>query len=277
MEEKFGRALREGLKFSFAPEFQIESYLRYQGEKFAEYFDANTYLRITKALDYFDPALATGGDLARALAAAACRFLVVSFTTDWRFAPGALARDRQGARRQRPRTCRTPRSPRRTATTRSCSTIRSTWRSCARTSSASPQRRERAGRNRRLRQGPVLTNVRTEQAPRRGSVARGDRRSRGIDARPGARALRSFRGGRRRPRRLRDDRPLDRARLARAGPRLRRRQPARLPRARARRHRLRHRDRRRRACSRASGTASTCCRATSSRASPGSTTRRSTA
>jgi homoserine O-acetyltransferase len=92
MEEKFGRALREGLKFSFAPEFQIESYLRYQGEKFAEYYDANTYLRITKALDYFDPAHATGGDLARALAPARCRFLVVSFTTDWRFAP-ARARE----------------------------------------------------------------------------------------------------------------------------------------------------------------------------------------
>jgi homoserine O-acetyltransferase/O-succinyltransferase len=87
MEEKFGRALRDGLRFSFAPEFQIESYLRHQGEKFAEYYDANTYLRITKALDYFDPAGATGGDLARALAPAACRFLVISFTTDWRFAP----------------------------------------------------------------------------------------------------------------------------------------------------------------------------------------------
>jgi homoserine O-acetyltransferase len=87
MAEKFGRALREGLHFSFAPEFQIESYLRYQGEKFAEYYDANTYLRITKALDYFDPAVATGGDLARALAPAICRFLVIAFTTDWRFAP----------------------------------------------------------------------------------------------------------------------------------------------------------------------------------------------
>ena len=87
MEARFGRQLREGLQFSFAPEFQIESYLRHQGEKFADYYDANTYLRITKALDYFDPALATGGDLPRALASAACRFLVVSFTTDWRFPP----------------------------------------------------------------------------------------------------------------------------------------------------------------------------------------------
>src|SRR3954453_8246434 len=87
MEQKFGRALRDGLKFSFAPEFEIESYLRHQGAKFAEYYDANTYLRITKALDYFDPAQATGGHLARALAPAVCRFLVVAFTTDWRFAP----------------------------------------------------------------------------------------------------------------------------------------------------------------------------------------------
>src|SRR5437764_11358611 len=87
MGERFGRALREGLNYSFAPEFEIESYLRYQGEKFSEYFDANTYLRITKALDYFDPASTTGGDLTRALAPATCRFLVISFTTDWRFSP----------------------------------------------------------------------------------------------------------------------------------------------------------------------------------------------
>jgi len=87
MEEKFGRSLRDGLKFTFDSEFEIESYLRHQGEKFADYYDANTYLRITKALDYFDPAHATGGNLARALEPARCEFLVVSFTTDWRFAP----------------------------------------------------------------------------------------------------------------------------------------------------------------------------------------------
>jgi len=88
MAGKFGRQLRTGsLAYSFEPEFQIESYLRHQADKFAGYFDANTYLRITKALDYFDPALAAGGDLARALAPATARFLVVSFTTDWRFSP----------------------------------------------------------------------------------------------------------------------------------------------------------------------------------------------
>ncbi len=68
-------------------EFQIESYLRYQGDKFAEYFDANTYLLITRALDYFDPAGRFNGNLAKALARATAKFLLVSFTTDWRFAP----------------------------------------------------------------------------------------------------------------------------------------------------------------------------------------------
>ena len=92
MEARFGRQLRDGLRFSFAPEFQIESYLRYQGEKFADYYDANTYLRITKALDYFDPALGSSGDLAQALSSARCRFLVVAFTTDWRF-PVARSRE----------------------------------------------------------------------------------------------------------------------------------------------------------------------------------------
>jgi len=68
-------------------EFEIESYLRYQGDKFSEYFDANTYLLITRALDYFDPARAFGGSLTKALAHVTAKFLLVSFTTDWRFAP----------------------------------------------------------------------------------------------------------------------------------------------------------------------------------------------
>lgn len=103
MEAKFGRRVQgeanssdQGLAEAVADyaystqevEFQIESYLRYQGDKFSEYFDANTYLLITRALDYFDPARAHGGDLSRAFALArGVRFLLVSFTTDWRFSP----------------------------------------------------------------------------------------------------------------------------------------------------------------------------------------------
>ncbi len=98
MNEKFGRQLRRALdevasgdgSYHYSTldvEFEIESYLRYQGDKFAEYFDANTYLLITRALDYFDPARAFGGNLSQALARATAKFLLVSFTTDWRFAP----------------------------------------------------------------------------------------------------------------------------------------------------------------------------------------------
>ncbi|MHB1200596.1 MAG: homoserine O-succinyltransferase MetX [Polaromonas sp.] len=90
MNEKFGRQLRGGAAIRFSTqeiEFEIESYLRYQGDKFAEYFDANTYLLITRALDYFDPASAFGGELSGALANASAKFLLVSFTTDWRFPP----------------------------------------------------------------------------------------------------------------------------------------------------------------------------------------------
>jgi homoserine O-acetyltransferase len=94
MATKFGRALRRpagGLddeyRFSFDVEFEVESYLRYQGDKFADYFDANTYLLITRALDYFDPAKDFDGDLTAALAHTRAQYLVASFATDWRFAP----------------------------------------------------------------------------------------------------------------------------------------------------------------------------------------------
>ncbi len=88
MDAKFGRNLRENvLKFNFDIDFQIESYLRYQGDKFADTFDANTYLRITKALDYFDPAASHHGDLTAALKNSEADYLVVSFTSDWRFSP----------------------------------------------------------------------------------------------------------------------------------------------------------------------------------------------
>jgi homoserine O-acetyltransferase len=88
MAEKFGRRLRHGRhSFNYDVEFEVESYLRYQGDKFANYFDANTYLLMTKALDYFDPAREDGGDLTATMARSRAGFLVVSFSTDWRFSP----------------------------------------------------------------------------------------------------------------------------------------------------------------------------------------------
>ncbi len=88
MAEKFGRDLRSGkYQFGFGVDFEIESYLRYQGDKFSSYFDANTYLLITKALDYFDPAREFGGDLSKAFSKTSAAFLLVSFSTDWRFPP----------------------------------------------------------------------------------------------------------------------------------------------------------------------------------------------
>ncbi|GAB2898052.1 homoserine O-acetyltransferase [Uliginosibacterium flavum] len=88
MAEKFGRKLRHGEhKYHYGVEFEIESYLNYQGDKFAKFFDANTYLLTTKALDYFDPAFDYGGDLKAALARAKAKFFLASFTTDWRFPP----------------------------------------------------------------------------------------------------------------------------------------------------------------------------------------------
>ena len=93
MAEKFGRELQRAsgapkeYRFSFDVEFAVESYLRHQGDKFSGYFDANTYLLITRALDYFDPAKNYGGDLSKALVPAKANFLVASFSTDWRFSP----------------------------------------------------------------------------------------------------------------------------------------------------------------------------------------------
>jgi homoserine O-acetyltransferase len=88
MAGKFGRGLRSGeYKYGYDVEFEVESYLRYQGDKFAAYFDANTYLLMTKALDYFDPARLTDGSLRKALAPVSAGFLVVSFSSDWRFSP----------------------------------------------------------------------------------------------------------------------------------------------------------------------------------------------
>jgi homoserine O-acetyltransferase len=88
MADKFGRGLRSGqFKYNYDIEFEIESYLRYQGDKFATYFDANTYLLMTKALDYFDPAHDFDGDLNKAFSRAKADFVVISFSTDWRFSP----------------------------------------------------------------------------------------------------------------------------------------------------------------------------------------------
>ena len=89
MEAKFGRGMRHAQPNYTTQdiEFEIERYLRHQGYRFSEYFAANTYLLITRALDYFDPARGHGGDLTAAFAAARCRFQLVSFTTDWRFSP----------------------------------------------------------------------------------------------------------------------------------------------------------------------------------------------
>ncbi len=88
MKAKFGRDLKSGqYHFGFDAEFQVESYLRYQGEAFSRYFDANTYLLMTRALDYFDPARDYQDNLQTALAHARCRFLVIAFSTDWRFSP----------------------------------------------------------------------------------------------------------------------------------------------------------------------------------------------
>ncbi|MCI0591121.1 MAG: homoserine O-acetyltransferase [Gammaproteobacteria bacterium] len=97
LDAKFGRELRNGkIGFVFDVEFQVESYLRHQGSSFVDRFDANTYLLITKTLDYFDPAAEFGGSLAAAVSGSKANFLVISFKSDWRFAP-ARSREIVGA------------------------------------------------------------------------------------------------------------------------------------------------------------------------------------
>ncbi len=88
MRAKFGVELKAATpSFNFDVEFEVESYLRHQGQSFVDRFDANTYLLMTKALDYFDPARDAGGSLVSAFAAAQARFLVIAFSSDWRFSP----------------------------------------------------------------------------------------------------------------------------------------------------------------------------------------------
>src|SRR5699024_9305907 len=88
MRMKFGRDLRSGrFHFGFDVEFQVESYLRHQGESFSRNFDANTYLLMNEAQDYFDPAREHDISLEQALSETRCGFLVMSFTSDWRFPP----------------------------------------------------------------------------------------------------------------------------------------------------------------------------------------------
>ena len=88
MDTKFGRKLKnKDYKYDFSTEFEIESYLNYQGDKFAKEFDANTYIRMTKALDYYDPASGSKISLSKIFKKIKSKFLVISFTSDWRFSP----------------------------------------------------------------------------------------------------------------------------------------------------------------------------------------------
>ena len=88
MKEKFDRDLKKDkIEYGYDVEFEVESYLRYQADNFSDKFDAHTYLLMTKALDYFDPAKYFEGDLVSTLNKTKSDFLIISFSSDWRFSP----------------------------------------------------------------------------------------------------------------------------------------------------------------------------------------------
>ena len=137
LQRKFGRDLqdRDALGFGFDADFQVESYLRHQGSTFVDRFDANSYLYITRAMDYFDLAGAHGGVLAKAFKGTPTRFCLMSFTSDWLFPTRESRDDRACAERRRPPTSPSSRSRATRATTPSCSTSRrcsAPWRASSR-------------------------------------------------------------------------------------------------------------------------------------------------
>lgn len=94
MEKKFGRVMKEGKspRYEIVPEFEVESYLDYQGKKFVRRFDANSYIYITKAMDYYDASDWGDGDIRKAFERCSCRFLLVSFSSDWLYTPDQMKR-----------------------------------------------------------------------------------------------------------------------------------------------------------------------------------------
>ena len=142
LHRKFGRRFqdRDNPTFSFDADFQVESYLRHQGISFVERFDANSYLYLTRAMDYFDLAADYDGVLANACKDTPTRFCVISFTSDWLFPTVGIRAPSCMRSMPAARGSRSPRSSPTRATTPSCSTSRSCSPSCAASSKAPPRR-----------------------------------------------------------------------------------------------------------------------------------------